>query len=323
MLIKYNPRSFLTGDDAFLPTQAVEASDTRVEEQLVFAPEHEGFLGIPHGGLAMGLCLDAWRRIGEPSYPAQVRFKFGGSGISIGDTACFTVERGTSDEQPRVLARLTKNGDKTPYLRAEIAPYSDGSQSKMVPAPVVEAGRPLPYYRNCFVCGHHRTVVGLQRRFRVHESNEDFVTTTPWGYDEDDIDRARYFLIGEEELHPAALISIFDENTAWGGFMLTRAAGLSVRLDVTLWRPVSIYEKLLFVGAPVGTRGNPRAPRFFVAEGTVLSMADPQRPEPVAHGRGEWIIMDLYTEQIKKNLLPDNDWAWIFGDGKVLSTGLD
>jgi hypothetical protein len=34
--------------------------------------------------------------------------------------------------------------------------------------------------------------------------------------------------------------------------------------------------------------------------------------EPVAFGGGEWIIMQQYTEQIKKNLIPENDWEWIF-----------
>jgi hypothetical protein len=315
MFLRHNPHSFLTGDAPFLPTETIEETAERVEESLTFALRHEGFVGIPHGGLAMGLCLDAWRRIGEPSYPVNVRFKFGGSGILIGDTASFTVERGAQGEQPSVVARLTKNGDKTPYLRAEITAAAGVGELSTIPEQVSEEGRPLPYYRNCFVCGHHRTVVGLQRRFRVHDFNGSAIVTTPWGYDDDDKDRAAFFLIGKDELHPAALVSIFDENTAWGGFMLTRAAGLSVRLDLTLLRPVGRHEKLLFVGRPTGTRGNPRAPRFFLAEGTVLSMVDPQRPEPVAHGRGEWVIMDLYTNQIKKNLLPEDDWTWIFGDG--------
>ncbi len=314
MFIRHNPHSFLTGDDPFLPTEPVEATADRVEEKLTFALQHEGFLGIPHGGLAMGLCLDAWRRIGEPSYPVNVRFKFGGSGISIGDAASFVVERGAPGEQPRVLARLTKNGDKTPYLRAEITAAAGSEEPKVIPEQVTEPSRPLPYYRNCFVCGHHRTIVGLQRRFRVHDYNGSAIITTPWCDNDDDKDRAASFLIDKDELHPAVLASIFDENTAWGGFMQTRAAGLSVRLEITLLRPVSRYEKLLFVGKPTGIRGNPRAPRFFLAKGIVLSMSDPQRPEPVAHGNGEWVIMDLYTHQIKKNLLPENDWEWIFGN---------
>ena len=43
-------------------------------------------------------------------------------------------------------------------------------------------------------------------------------------------------------------------------------------------------------------------------------MKDPGSPEPVAVGRGEWIIWDEYTRQIQSNLLPEDDWQWIFGD---------
>jgi hypothetical protein len=312
MFIRPNERSFLTGNDPFFKIVPLDATDRRVDEELIFEPHHEGFIGIPHGGLGMGLCLDAWRRIGEPSYPVDVNFKFGGSGISIGDSAVFTVERGPADGEPSVTARIGKEGDKTPYLRAEIRPAALSDAMNAVPSPPAEPFRGLPYYRNCFVCGHHRTVTGLQRRFRLHASNGNTVVTAPWGFDSTDVDRGENFLIGKEELHPAVLISIFDENTAWGGFMLTRSAGLSVRVDFRLLRPVGRQEKLLFVGEPTGIRGNPRNPRFFLAQGTILSMADPGNPEPVAYGRGEWLIVEQYTKQIKRNLLPEDDWSWIF-----------
>jgi len=292
----------------------LDATELSVDEELTFEPHHEGFIGIPHGGLAMGLCLDAWHRIGQPSYPVDINFRFGGPGISIGDRAVFTVEQSPENDKPRVSARIGKEGDKTPYLRAEIRPANLSDRFHSLPTPPPEQFRGLPYYRNCFVCGHHRSITGLQRRFRLHDSNGSTVITTPWGYDSADFDRGKNFLIGKEELHPAVLISIFDENTAWGGFMITRAAGLSVRVDFTLLRPVGKEEKLLFVGEPAGIRGNPRNPRFFLAQGTILSMTDPGNPEPVAYGRGEWLIVDQYTQQIKRNLLPDDDWSWIFPD---------
>ena len=316
MFVKPNQHSFLTGNDPFFTLVPLDVTELRVDEELVFEPHHEGFIGIPHGGLGMGLCLDAWRRIGHPSYPVNVSFKFGGSGINIGDRAVFTVEQSSKDEEPRISARIGKEGDRTPYLRAEIRPAELSGKAHSVPAPPDKQFRGLPYYRNCFVCGHHRSVTGLQRRFRLHDSNGTTVITTPWGYDSTDVDRGASFLIGKDELHPAVLISIFDENTAWGGFMITRAAGLSVRVDLTLLRPVGKEEKLLFVGEPSGIRGNPRNPRFFLAQGTILSMTDPGNPEPVAFGRGEWLIMDQYTKQIKRNLLPEDDWSWIFPDAE-------
>ena len=94
--------------------------------------------------------------------------------------------------------------------------------------------------------------------------------------------------------------------------MITGSAGLSVRMELTVLRPVKKHEHLMFLGRPAGIRGNPKSPRFFKAEGAVLGMADPLSPELVAYGAGEWVILGQYTEQIKKNLLPDGDWDWIF-----------
>jgi acyl-coenzyme A thioesterase PaaI-like protein len=316
MFIEHNPHSFLTGDSPFLLMVPVDASKGRFEAEIVFELHHEGVIGLPHGGVAMGLCLDAWRRFGHPLYPVDVSFKFGGSGISLGEKVSFAVERDPADNGMNLVARITKTGDKRPYLRAEIRPAGIIAEKRLVLPPPAGEPRKLPYYRNCFVCGHHRAVVGLQRRFRIHAYNGSTVITTPWGPDTDDVDRAQLFLIGKRELHPAVLISIFDENTGWAGFMATKGAGLTVRMEFTLLRPVADSEKLLFVSRPAGIKGNPRAPRFFIAEGTVLSMIDPGNPEPVAYGRGEWIIMDQYTEQIKKNLLPVDDWEWIFWDNQ-------
>ncbi|MGC8659608.1 MAG: hypothetical protein ACP5U1_11095 [Desulfomonilaceae bacterium] len=310
MLLKENPYSFLSGQDPFIPIEVENQSRHQYLGKIQFDLKHEGFVGIPHGGIGMGLCLDAWRNIGEPDYPVTVNFKFGGSGILIGDEAFFEVNVPESSDCS-LDVKITKKGDRKPYLRAQIA--SQKNVETKMPAWLrnYEKFRALPYYRNCFVCGHARNEPGLKRRFRVHDIESAVQVTTPWGFDPEDFDRAQFFLISREELHPATLISIFDENTAWAGFMLTKSAGLSVRLDFSLLRPVGKHEKLLFVGEPLGIRGNPTAPRFFNAHGAIFAV-NGSGFEPVAFGKGEWIIMQQYTDQIKKNLIPENDWEWIF-----------
>lgn len=310
MFLKDNPRSFLTGNDPFMPVDFQSGSDGKFATAINFDYKHEGFVGIPHGGIGMGLCLDAWRNIGKPFYPVTVNFRFGGTGIFIGDQAIFEVGKLNSSSDGLDI-KITKSGDKKPYLRAEIAHAEIVDPQTPTAFLNYDNFRALPYYRNCFVCGHARQDPGLQRRFRVHQDDSVVQVTVPWGDHPDDFDRAKYFLIAKEELHPAALISIFDENTAWAGFMLTKSAGLSVRLEFTLLRPVGRTEKLLFVGEPTGIRGNPAAPRFFTASGTIFSRSG-SNFEPVAYGKGEWIIMSHYTNQIKKNLIPENDWEWIF-----------
>ncbi|MFA6224464.1 MAG: hypothetical protein WC647_19360 [Desulfomonilaceae bacterium] len=314
MIVKHNPYSFLTGDSPFLKTQPMELSSGRFETEVLFELHHEGVIGRPHGGIAMGLCLDAWRRCADPEYPVDVSYKFGGSGVAIGETTDFSVEHELRANGPALIAEIVKRGEKTPYLKAQIT-HAEADANQRLPFIKPTGGmRKLPYYRNCFVCGHHREVIGLKRRFRVHPRGESPLVTTTWGAVDNDLDRAKQFKIANDELHPAVLISIFDENSGWAGFLATKGVGFTVRMNVRLTRPVSATEPLLFMSRPAGTRGNPRKPRFYMAEGTIVSMADPGSPEPVAWGWGEWLILEELTEQIKKNLLPANDWEWIFLD---------
>src|SRR5512145_2308204 len=90
--MRQKPNSFLTGRDPFFEFDSPEEIEGTLVRQMRFEPRHEGFIGIPHGGLAMGLCLDSVA-IDEPhAYPLNVKYRFGGSGIAIGDTATYVVD---------------------------------------------------------------------------------------------------------------------------------------------------------------------------------------------------------------------------------------
>ena len=55
MFIQPNPQSFLSGVDPFFGSTLLEATPDGWTEEIVFDLRHEGFIGIPHGGLAMGI----------------------------------------------------------------------------------------------------------------------------------------------------------------------------------------------------------------------------------------------------------------------------
>ncbi len=306
-----NPKSFMSGIDPYISLKPVDGPDGVVNSKIRFERHHEGLIGIPHGGVAMGLCLDVWRNLEGSTYPVNVSFRFAGSGIAIGDDAILEVETPVEGAPAVKVVKITKLGDRKPYLKATFS--SAGNVAADLPDILPQAGyRPLPYYLNCIVCGHSRSVIGLERQFRFHEAEGRKMVTVVWGDRDEDFDRAKFFLIEDSELHPFVLISIFDENTAWGSFMENKLGGLSVKLDFYLKRPVRSDEEILFIGRPAGIRGAPASPRFFHATGEILSMANPNNPEVVASGWGEWVVLSQYTEQIKKNLIPKSDLEWIF-----------
>lgn len=308
----YNPWSFLTGDDPFIQLIVKHQAKDEFSADLYFEYHHEGAIGLPHGGLAMGLCLDVWRNYGLPKYPVRAMFRFGGSGLRIGEKAQLQANVCIDHRGPVFVASITKYGDKKPYLRTEIVSLDETNLGTVNIGEVQAVTRLLPYYRNCFVCGHHRERVGLNRRFRYHDTPSWQGVSVLWGAGDDDLERARCFLIGKQELHPAVISSIFDENTGWAGFLRTKGAGLTVRMELNLLRPVGVRDQLLFIGQPDGIRGSINNPRFFTASGTVFVMNSGGMPVPVASGAGEWIILQSMTDQVKRNLLPENDWEWIF-----------
>lgn len=306
-----NPNSFMSGTDPFVRMRPVEGHKGAPGSEITFENHHEGYIGIPHGGVAMGLCLDVWRNLDRARYPVKISFRFAGSGISIGDKAVLEVEPEVDGDPDATVIRITKLGDRRPYLRAIFSKAADNFSHPVEPMPSEEF-RGLPYYKNCLVCGYARDVVGLERSFRFHEVHGQKMVTVLWGNRDEDFDRAKFFLINKNELHPFVLIAIFDENTAWGGFMENKLGGLSVKLDFLIKRPILPDEQLLYIGRPAGIRGAPSAPRFFHARGEILSLKDSKNPEIVAHGWGEWVVLSQYTEQIKHNLIPKSEVEWIF-----------
>ena len=306
-----NPNSFLTGTNPFISMSPVETLNGGLGGEITFENHHEGYIGIPHGGVAMGLCLDVWKNTDRWQYPVKISFRFAGSGISIGEKAIIEIEPEIEADPHTTVIKITKLGDRKPYLRAVFSKAGEDFPQSAQPMPS-ENYRGLPYYKNCLVCGHAREVVGLERLFRFHEVDGQKMVTVVWGNKDEDFDRAKLFLFDRNELHPLVLIAIFDENTAWGGFMENKLGGLSVKLDFFLKRPIRPDEQLLYIGRPAGIRGAPSAPRFFHARGEILSMTDPKNPEIVAHGWGEWVVLGQYTEQIKLNLIPKSEVEWIF-----------
>ena len=135
----------------------------------------EGWIGIPHGGISMGAVVDLYeflreaRGLGGLPHPLTLDIRMGGSPARTGETVLAAVV----PEGDGVRGTVSLPGNDLPYLEADITrgasteapgapPYLPSSFNRLE-----RSLTPMPYYRNCFVCGVDRAHPGLQRTFHL------------------------------------------------------------------------------------------------------------------------------------------------------------
>jgi len=146
---------------------------TGVESEMCFEPQHEGWQGIPHGGVAMTALLDladyCWLRVkGENLlYPIAVEWRFADA-VVIGDKMLLKAEIKDGDN---ILLTMQRQGSEKIYLKGEIRVAVTVNEADFMPPDPRVFFKPgaghqaLAVYDNCFVCGPKRQQPGLRRRF--------------------------------------------------------------------------------------------------------------------------------------------------------------
>ncbi len=282
-----------------------------------FDGRHQGWNDLPHGGILMSMILELAHRglsptvFHEEMYPLRVVFRLGGPSLLLSDR----VELSTCREEGRILGRVVKEGETQPSLEAGIherQPISGFERLDMerINSALETIGRgtgnrslPLPYSRNCFVCGVQRESPGLERRFHCMEGGDTKLVFTYMGLDPDDQERFHRFRLDDGQAHPGVLISILDETLGWAGFVQERQGGVTVKLEVDIFRPADPGEKMLCFGTCTGTRGRPPNRFFWSSEGAVLPMGDGDM-SPIMTARGQWLAVPKLTGEMKRHLIP-------------------
>lgn len=298
-------------------TTPVECEGDTARATIVLDDRHQGWLGVPHGGVLMSLVMELAHHgidravFSPPNFPIRASFRWGGPTISLGDPLEITAQR--EGEEIRVAIR--KNSEVTPSFSAAIRslPSSEETETKGLD-PLTEAmeviGRdtkdnvfPLPVATNCFVCGSEREYPGLTRKFYCLDAKGEQIVFTSIGLDSDDQQKVCRFQYDDAPVHPGVLAAILDETMGWGGFVKARHGGMTVKLDVDFLRPVDQGEKMLCYGICSGTRGKSASRMFWFAEGGILPMGEGDLP-PIIRATGQWLAMPDLTEEMRKHLRP-------------------
>jgi len=300
---------------------AIEQEEDRATATVLLHAGHQGWMELPHGGVLMSMVLElAHRGLDEPvfvekNYPIRLSFRWGGPSLSLNQYAVVGVER----EGGEIRGWVKKDADSSPTLTAIIRSGGHGngplSSDPNQASPAMErvAGEsrenalPLPYTRNCFVCGSERTEFGLQRRFFCLEDEEPKIVFTCMDPDANEGNNPASFRLDEAQAHPGCLAAILDETMGWSGFVHARQGGVTVKLEIDILRPATPEEKLLCYAACTGTRGKRSSRLFWYAEGAFLPMAQ-AGALPVMLAQGQWLTVPRLTEEMKRHLIPP-EWT--------------
>jgi hypothetical protein len=281
---------------------------------LVMDDKTQGWVGIPHGGVAMGAMADiAFAFTGEAGdsfkpYPFSLDYRMGGASARLGDT--LQIEMTATEGGARGI--MVKEPNTAPYLSAAFHfayDYASLRETFESYLPVhigdVETRMlPLPSYRDCFVCGIARKEPGLKRRFYVLDmQGQQKIVVSPIGCAGDN-GEAFYRFQQRGRLHPLPMLALLDEIMGWGGFMLTASGSVTVKANYTFYRDIQIGESLLVFGRGEKVRGNAASRLLYWASGGAAALRSDGVLETVAVASGQYLGIDTLTEQMREELLP-------------------
>lgn len=298
-------------------TTSIECGRDEARATLRLDDRHQGWLGVPHGGVLISLALELAHHGMDRSlfsargFPVRTSFRWGGPPLSLGKEVQLTAAR--QGEEIRVA--VTTEAEETPSFSGVLrsAAPADEIENDQIDrlAQAMEAiGRetkdnvlPLPYAAHCFVCGSERQHPGLTRKFHCLDEEGVQVVFTTIGLDPEDRKQVCRFRLEETLIHPGVLAAILDETMGWGGFVRSRQGGMTVKLDIDFLRPAEEGEKMLCYGICSGMRGKSASRMFWFSEGGILPMGEEDLP-PIIRASGQWLAMPDLTEEMKKHLRP-------------------
>lgn len=300
-----NP-DFIT--DFLLGGSRLQAGNRSIRADIEFGPRAEGWIGIPHGGIAMGTVVELASRM-DPgqsiSHPFTADFRMGGSRLRIGDRASVEVSAG----EKGIEGRIVPESGGAPYLSALLSgDAADACARTLIPSYLParltdfkDKLEPLPFYKNCFVCGAERKEPGLKRKFHLVAGPERAVVSLA-GFDPED--SGSFYLFQENGiLHPVGLLALIDETAGWAGFMISASAGVTTRISYTFLREVGAGEKIaVFARGDRVRRTSTRT--MFWASGAAAVVKEDGSLEAVAAATGQYLGMQEYTDQMRVELMP-------------------
>ncbi len=292
----------------------VSFNDGALEAELLMEKKHEGWIGIPHGGIGISAVLDladlCWlQHKGENlPFPYSISLKFGDR-CRLGDVLRLHAE--LNDDLQQVAFRMRRSGQEQSYIAGTVEPDAGFVVDESLVLPPLDdleeqaVLTPLSIYENCFICGTKRSERGMRRRFFMAEYDDRHYILAKFGFEAGDAAIAAGFQQAEGVLHPGVLGAVLDEICGWSGFIKHELFGVTVRLQMSFKRPVLVSEKLIFAAVEPEVRGRGER-QLYRARGCLFAVSADGSYETVATAAGQWLALPALREQFYESRVEED-----------------
>lgn len=271
---------------------------------------HEGWPGIPHGGVGMTSVLEL-ADLADPSIFEQewrADFRFGGDRLRVGDGVAvgITGSAGSWD------GTITRRGGAQPYLRAAVRTVSGGlaeaehgRMEELLAEPVkAESSFTIPVFSDKIIFRERYQSMHTRRVFEFRETKRGSIYTECLHEGESgSMQCTEMNRISSSRVHPGAIIAILDETLAWAGFLTVWQGGVTVELAVHFAGPIFLDDRIFSVGFCTGVKG-PHRRKLASCSGGIFAVRG-GRFVPIVTASGRWLTEPEYKEKMLGYIVPE------------------
>ncbi len=316
---EYKPHRdcYYCGDDGFLFSDYHKGSGF-AGTHAVIKKDHEGWPGIPHGGVGMASLVELTHLAGVDMnmLPWCMTFRFGGDQLVIGDEVMLSAQRSGNI----LKGQIVKSEGRSPYLVSRFSknivgtPDEDaGILSGVLNAPLKSSGTfAIPMFSGKLIFRKEYHSFYTHRFFEIRETEGgNMYLVTHHGDPAGKLICDKMNLFPGGSIHPGPLIAILDETMGWTAFLTVWQGGVTVELDVSFMREIRPDSIVVVAAQCLGVKG-PYRKKIVHCHGGVFLQSN-GRLVPAVYCRGRWLTDPGFKEKMLRYIIPDYDMQ---GNGK-------
>ena len=280
---------YYCGSNGFI-FKSYRFEDMAIIADIKIEKKHEGWPGIPHGGLSMAAFVELIDIAKESAalYPHEYHFRFGGERLSCGDAVRCIVQKGDEKNFFGIFGRSLQNPYcHCRYSETHVHHYSndiiailkqnmDAATPFIIPNMSVNLINNKPENNNSRM--FYITDYQLDRSYlvaRLHAPN-NFVP------------------MDDSSIHQGVLCSLLDETMGWSTFLSVWQGGVTVELKITFFDKVYNSDDVYVIGFCDTVKGE-YGKKIASAYGGVFAQKDDDM-EIIALAHGRWLTLAGFKE---------------------------